>query len=278
MRVQTFKIPCGLLLIIAQACASGVTQVGTAKADDLKEASGLVASRRYPGIFWTHNDGTDGVLYAIRRDGSVVRTFRLDAHVVDWEDIAIDDQGHLYVGDVGNNSRERKHVTVLQINEPDPNQPPPRAKLPIIQRWRLAYPEGHTFNCEALFVWGGQGYVISKAEKGERAGLFRFALDEIHKTTLEKIAVLSIKEPVMAADVSADGKRLAVLARGELDLFDVEGEPARVGEVKPEKVSVPPIQAEGCCFVDEGVLMIAESREILVAKISAPATTQASQP
>ena len=36
----------------------------------IREASGIVASRRYPGIFWVHNDsGNPPALYAVRRDG-----------------------------------------------------------------------------------------------------------------------------------------------------------------------------------------------------------------
>src|SRR6516165_11844808 len=67
------------------------------------EASGIVKSRRYPGIFWVHNDsGNPPLLFAIRGDGCIVRQFRVAVPNIDWEDIAIDDQGHLYVGDIGN--------------------------------------------------------------------------------------------------------------------------------------------------------------------------------
>ena len=38
----------------------------------LEEMSGIVPSRRYPGIFWVHNDsGDEARLFAIRADGSV---------------------------------------------------------------------------------------------------------------------------------------------------------------------------------------------------------------
>src|SRR5215510_12290165 len=89
-------LACNILL---SACASGqadsppqsdianpVSRVGTLAHDELDEASGVIASAKYPGIFWTHNDGNDGVLYAVRRDGSFVARFKLDAKVHDWED------------------------------------------------------------------------------------------------------------------------------------------------------------------------------------------------
>ena len=38
----------------------------------IPEASGIVKSRRYPGIFWVHNDsGKPPALFAIRRDGTI---------------------------------------------------------------------------------------------------------------------------------------------------------------------------------------------------------------
>ena len=62
----------------------------------IPEASGIVKSRRHSGIFWVHNDsGNPPLLFAIRADGRIVRQFRLAIPNIDWEDIAIDDQGHL---------------------------------------------------------------------------------------------------------------------------------------------------------------------------------------
>src|SRR5689334_7116073 len=42
----------------------------------IRECSGIVHSRKHPGIFWVHNDsGNPPALYAVRRDGSLVREF-----------------------------------------------------------------------------------------------------------------------------------------------------------------------------------------------------------
>src|SRR5687768_6028295 len=73
----------------------GTAEVGRVKSKSLVEASGLVASRSHAGIYWTHNDGGDGVLHAIRRDGSAVARVRVDEKFSDWEDIAVDARGDL---------------------------------------------------------------------------------------------------------------------------------------------------------------------------------------
>ena len=61
-------------------------------------------------MFWTHNDGggpKKQVLYAIDREGNTRAAFPvIGATFHDWEDIAIDDAGHLYLGDIGNNDSQ----------------------------------------------------------------------------------------------------------------------------------------------------------------------------
>src|SRR5256885_17165009 len=112
------------LLALCAACQLGssaaVIEVGRVRTKSLNEASGLVMSRKHPGVYWTHNDGGDGVLYAIRADGSEVGHAKIDAIFHDWEDIAIGSDGHLYLADIGNNDRRRHHMTVYRIDEPDP--------------------------------------------------------------------------------------------------------------------------------------------------------------
>ena len=40
--------------------------------------------------------------------------------VHDWEDIAIDHDGNLYVSDTGDNDHSRKHAEIHRLREPDP--------------------------------------------------------------------------------------------------------------------------------------------------------------
>src|SRR5262245_64749541 len=90
----------------------------------IPEASGIVRSRRHPGIFWVHNDsGNPPALFAVRRDGSLVREYQVAAPNIDWEDIATDDHGHLYLGDIGNNEGRLPLRTIYRLDEPDPSVP-----------------------------------------------------------------------------------------------------------------------------------------------------------
>jgi hypothetical protein len=92
--------------------------------DDVLESSGVAASRCNEGAYWTHNDsGDEAFLYAFDLKGEKLGTWRVPgAKNTDWEDIAAfkDQNGKcfLYVGDIGNNKRDRGELTVYRVPEP----------------------------------------------------------------------------------------------------------------------------------------------------------------
>jgi hypothetical protein len=262
-----------LAVVAAAASPARVAQVGQVRSKSLDEASGLVMSRSHPGVYWTHNDGDDGVLYAIAADGADRGRVKIDARFRDWEDIAADAAGHLYLADVGNNQRERKRITVYRIAEPA--DPAKTRKADVEATWRLSFPD-KPFNCESLFVHGAFGYVVSKAEPGRRAAVYRFPLTLDRKDhVLESVCELPIDEPVTAADISDDGRRLAVLAQHALQLFQIDGDVRKAAEegALSQKIPIPPLQLEGCCFNPAGVLLIAESGEIVQVTLDEPTAT-----
>jgi hypothetical protein len=246
--------------------ASGVWLVARMSDSRIKESSGVVASRRYADVFWTHNDGggpTKQVLYAIDREGNTRAFFSvIDVTLHDWEDIAIDDAGHLYIGDIGNNDAKRDRLTVYEIGEPNP-----QARTGAIspkRAWKLKFP-GAPFDCESLFVWKDQGYVVSKVFDKARAQIFRFPLKETNEPlTLELVATTKIKSPVTGADISADGTLLGLVAKNGAYVFRINGDVTRVTNANPHHTKLKNEHIEGCCFVPEGLLATSERRMIFL--------------
>ena len=93
---------------------------------DIKEASALAASQRWPGIYWTLNDsGNSPNLFALDEKGANRGDFRVeDADNEDWEALALgpgkDGGPALYIGDIGDNDRKRKEIVVYRVPEPEP--------------------------------------------------------------------------------------------------------------------------------------------------------------
>jgi hypothetical protein len=151
--------------------------LGTLDQRRIPEASGIVKSRRYPEIFWVHNDsGNPPLLFAIRRDGRIVREFRVEVPNIDWEDIAIDDQGHLYLGDIGNNFGLLPIRVIYRLDEPDPAGKEDRPLRPSAAAF-YAFPAKEQFDAEGLVYDRGNAMLVAKYLDGREAGLFTVSLE-----------------------------------------------------------------------------------------------------
>ena len=246
--------------------APGVRLLAYIRDPRIKESSGVVASRRYADVFWTHNDGggpKKQVLYAIDRKGNTRAFFSvIDVTLHDWEDIAIDDAGHLYIGDIGNNESKRDALAVYEIDEPNPQAG--TGDVSPKHTWNLKFPQA-PFDCESLFVWKDYGYVISKVFDKARAQIFRFPLKDTNAPlTLELVATTKIESPVTGADISADGTLLGLVAKNGAYVFRIDGDVARVIKAKPHHTKLKNEHIEGCCFVPEGLLATSERRNIFL--------------
>jgi hypothetical protein len=139
----------------------------------LVESSGLAVSATHPGVLWTHNDGGSvAQVLAVDRQGSTVATVTL-AGIDPYDPEALapgtDDRGRaaLYLGDIGDNLRERPDVSVFRFREPTR-----LADATVPARWyRFTYPDG-PHDAEALLVDAdGRIMVATKAFAG--AALYR---------------------------------------------------------------------------------------------------------
>lgn len=214
-------------LMLQDAAGTGRTGVVALEAlgrfdrQQIPEASGIIKSRRHPGIYWVHNDsGNAPWLFAVRRDGSIVRRFRVAIPNLDWEDIATDDAGHLHIGDTGNNTGLLRVRTIYQVDEPDPATPEDPARdrpLKVTKTFAYVLPSGNRFDAEGLFLDRGRAVVVAKYLDRREAELFAVALDgEPAAGAAPAVPVRSLgrlagfTEPVTGADLSPDGTILAV--------------------------------------------------------------------
>jgi len=179
---------------------------------DLNEASGLVASLQYPGVYWVHNDSGDSArIFAVYDDGSVIREVRVDGvSARDWEDIAIDPEtNELWIADFGNNCNCRTDLRLYRVAEPDPFGSGSSAQ---VMKYDFQYPDG-SHNAESLFVWNGMPYVLIKQSASY---LYSFPeLDSSKKVTLVRGSRFDNNGIIpTGADISYDGKRLVIVNHG----------------------------------------------------------------
>lgn len=240
--------------------APGVLLLGAIQSGEVTESSGVIPSRRARGIFWTHNDSGADTLYALTADGAIVAQYKLkDTELQNWEDIA-STPGRIYIADIGNNTGSRNSVDVHAVPEPNPKR---SGEVRPVKHWKVNYPD-EPFDAESFFVSRGYGYVIRK-ESGN-AHVFRFRLSgRGTERTLEEQCELDLGAPAGGADITPDGKRLAVITSAGAYLFSLPGRIPSDGTLEP--VLFVPFtldRMEGCAFTRDGLLVTAESGEILL--------------
>ncbi len=247
------------LMVLALIAGPPVLEpLGHFDARAIPEASGIVKSRRFPGIFWVHNDsGNRPELFAVKSDGRIVRRFPLAIPNLDWEDIAIDDQGHLYLGDIGNNTGLLRVRTIYRLDEPDPTRLEDKERdRPVAATRTVHYvlPESNRFDAESLVYDRGTAILIAKYLDGRAAELFAVAIDPPSSQSPKRAEPVRLigklpafKEPATGADLSEDGTLLAVCSYAVTRVYRRSESPRwrLLAEVRYETVPIEGITWDG---------------------------------
>jgi len=219
----------------------------------ITESSGLAASRAHPGVYWTHNDSDDGAfLYAVdSRSGRTVATVTMSGVGTprDVEAISVGPNGHLYVGDIGDNlGGTWDHVWIYEL--PEPKQL--KDQTVRATQYDVKYADGAR-DAEALMVHPktGRVYIVSKREEG--GGLYEgpARLSAAGTNTFVRVADIGL----WATDgaFSPDGEQLAVRGYfGGISYAWNSGKPKRQGQL-----SVPlQRQGESMTYTPDGSTLL----------------------
>ena len=201
-------------------------RTGVLRSPELKEASGIAASKCQPDVYWVHNDSGDGaLLYAVDGTGEHLGVWRVaGAKNRDWEDIAaIKDQSgkcQVVIGDIGNNQLERKQLTIFRVSEPTVD----RSQLPAdrvasetapAETLNFQYPDAFR-NSETLLVHptSGEIYVLTKSKKVP-ASVYKLRPDfSGAEQTAVKVAEFGVPAVpngfLTGGDISPDGKHVVL--------------------------------------------------------------------
>lgn len=288
-RPSRLLLPLAVLTFSTSGCAApAATKVappaiaGILEAPPNDEASGLAASRRTPGLLWTHDDsGGQPEVYAFEPGGRLRGVLRLEGvKAEDWEDLAaaeFDGKAWLIVADTGDNNAKRAHTWIHIVAEPaaDRLSPSKPARERPSASLKLTYPDGPR-DCESLAVDVRERaiYLLSKRDPVPR--LYRVDIpnplrdSEITARFIGEVGRLPQPTAAQklvrgylgehrawptAMDFSADGSAAVVLTYGHVLLF-----PRKDGETwgsafAREPVLLPPhnlTQAEATCFSADG--------------------------
>jgi hypothetical protein len=236
---------------------------------ELQEGSGLAASRRTLGRFWSHNDSGDPVLFALDSNGGVTGRLTISgAKVEDWEAVAVGpcpSGSCIYVADIGDNDAERKQVTVYRIAEPAEAS----GSAKVADVFHATYPDG-SHDAEALLVTPeGRLLIVTKGESGP-VSLYRFPTELRGTATMRLERVGGPRKTGIAAEkddritdgaVSPDGNWIVLRSTQALTFYRaadlLAGNWREAGRVTLAGIGEP--QGEGVTFAaNDAVYLMSE--------------------
>ena len=231
---------------------------------ELREGSGVAASKRSPGRFWAHNDSGEPVLFALDSKGTVVGRVRVPGvKVQDWEAVAVGpcpSGSCIYLGDIGDNDAERRDITIHRFPEPADAS----GSLASAEVFRVRYPDG-AHDAETLLVTpNGDILIVTKGDTGP-VGLYRLPSDAKPGDTVTLQSIAKPRQGGKTADhritdgaVSPSGAWVALRTNTALLLYRaadlMSGNWREASRLSLKELAEP--QGEGIAFADENTIYL----------------------
>ncbi len=264
-------------ILISGCCLASCSNYGqltflTKLPKKLDENSGIVQMKDSTAWF-IQDGGNSDKLYKVAFDGRLLRELQVkNGKNIDWEDLASDPNGNVYIGDFGNNESDRKDLVIYKV----PNPEVEKGEKIDAKKIKFTYPEQkkfppknkkQQFDSEAMFYYDGHLYLITKNRTRPFTGLARIyrvpAKKGKHQASLVgTFTTCNDQESckVTAATVSNDGKTIVLLGNGKLWIYtNFKGADFSNGVVKEIDLGIR-TQLESVCFANANTLLLSDER------------------
>jgi hypothetical protein len=235
---------------------------------EITESSGICASRRNDGIYYTHNDSGDTArFFKFDRKGQILATYNVTNanKAIDWEDIAsatIAGKPYIFCGDIGDNKSKRTEIYVYRIPEPAG-----KGDVAADRIYTLTYPDG-PHNAETLLVdpRSGDIEIVTKISdkpssvfKLSRPGASgRYVLTKVGD--LQVGSGFAMAKLVTGGDVSPDSKHVILRTYAEAWEYDISTSFDSWIRATPRHIQTnAEMQGEAICYSRNGEALLTSS-------------------
>ena len=238
---------------------------------NLEEVSGTEVVSKSKLIWMLNDGGNKSKIYGVSKKGKIVKSLTVKAKNNDWEDLASDEKGNLYIGDFGNNESRRKNLVILKVKNKDLSN----SKKVAVEKIKFYYPNQSKFppkrkqlffDSESFFYYNNSLYIFTKSRVKTKFG----------KTSLYKIPATKGNHKaefisdfnncdemdcwITSADISDDGSKVALLSPSYVLIFsNFKKDDFLSGKVTRIPLSFNS-QKEGITFKDNNTLLITDEK------------------
>ena len=236
----------------------------------IDEASGIVQLK--DSTAWLINDSGDtDKIYKVNFQGELLRELKVDnGKNKDWEDLTTDENGNVYIADIGNNNNRRQELIIYKL----PNPEKEKGSRIEAKKIKFSYPdqkkyppkkEDLKFDAEAIFYWDDYIYIITKNRAKPFDGEALIYKVPSKKGTYKATRIGSFIPctefatcRITSADISPDGQKIVLLSYGKLWVFtDFDQNDFTNGKIQFIDLGAT-TQLEAVCFKDNNTLLLAD--------------------
>jgi hypothetical protein len=238
----------------------------------LNENSGIV-TLEHNKIWVIEDNGNTDELFEVNFEGELLKELKVtNAKNKDWEDLAKDEKGNLYIADIGNNANKRRELVIYKV--PDPTKE--KGGKIAAEKIEFSYPDqkefppkarDFKFDAEALFYLSGNLYLITKNRarpfKGD-AQVYRIPAQP-GKYKAHLVGTLNLCQEaglcsVTAAAISPDAQKIVLLGYGKIWVISEFTNDNFIAGKMTTIDHGATTQLESVCFKNDSTLLLSDER------------------
>ncbi|QNM84648.1 hypothetical protein H9W90_10615 [Polaribacter pectinis] len=265
------KIAFVLSFLLLMSCQNfGQLKLLTDLPKSLKEVSGTEIVPKSDLIWMINDGGNKPELLGLNEKGKIIKEIYIKAKNHDWEDLTSDEKGNIYIGDFGNNLNRRKNLSIIIVEQNELDE-----KNAEVDEIEFEYPnqtkfppkkKNRFFDTESFFYFKESLYLFTKSRVKGNYG--KTTMYKIPAKKGEYVAEIvgefencsSLECWITSADISEDGKKVALLSQKNVLIFtDFNGDNFLSGKVQKIEMKHRS-QKEGITFKDNNTLLITDEK------------------
>lgn len=239
-----------------------ITKVGFLN-DKIKESSGLEMGNT-DTTFFTMNDDTYNVIYEVNQTGKLINSFHINnVSNVDWEELAKNKNGDLFIGDFGNNKSRRANLKIYIVNLKNNKDSLQTITFDYADQTDYSpSKKGLNYDCEAFFSFKDSLYLFSKNRSSHKERMYVIPA-KAGDYSAEVNQTIKLKGMVTAADISPDETKFALLTYGYIYLFDIVDQKINFNHPRSCIKFSKAKQAEGLVFINNDDMLVSNESQYL---------------
>ncbi|MBO6605754.1 hypothetical protein [Psychroserpens sp.] len=239
------------------SCGIGKLKFVADLPNSLKETS-AIEKLNGSDLLWVIEDaGNKNNLYGLNENGQIIKDIDIDnVQNIDWEDLTSDNDGNIYIGDFGNNSKKRKRYAIYKVHKPHLAESQTDAEVITFELPK----DFKSMDFESFFLLDDQFFIFSKSDKHCRLFTLPNVIGHHEAQFNSEVKWKGKHNKVTSAAISPDGRSIVLLNHDKL---------WRITQFSPKNimngnmVSIPfehNSQKEGIYFLNNKTVLITDEQ------------------